>query len=95
MNTQSSTGADPGDSEGPAEATRRFLVRAGSVNAVRRALHRAPGGARVLGRYDRETIECEHTMDDRSFARNWPILVSRLGKSGLSIVPRHARGIRP
>ena len=44
----------------------RFFVKAGSVNAVRKALARAPGGARVVGRYDRETIECAHTMDAHS-----------------------------
>lgn len=69
-----------------AELAARFLVRAPSVNAVRRALGRAPGGARVVGRYDRETIECSHTMDENSLARHWPILVSRLSKAGLSVV---------
>ena len=64
----------------------RFLVRAGSVNAVRRALGRAPGGARVVGRFDRETIECSHTMDEHSFQRHWPVIVSRLAKAGLKIV---------
>lgn len=68
----------------------RFLVRAESVNAVRRALGRAPGGARVVGRFDRETIECSHTMDEHSFQRHWPVIVSRLEKAGLSVVPRKA-----
>jgi len=58
-------------------------VRAKSVSAVRRALHRAPGGARVVGRYDREKIECLHTMDEHSYRRHWPIIVSRLEKAGL------------
>lgn len=40
----------------------RFFVRAGSVNEVRRALGRSPGGVRVVGRFDRETIEVRHTM---------------------------------
>jgi hypothetical protein len=66
----------------------RFFVRAGSVNEVRRALGRAPGGVRVVGRFDRETIEVRHTMDERSLARYWPILKSRLGKAGLSVVER-------
>ena len=66
----------------------RFYVKAGSVNAVRKALGRAPGGARVVGRFDRETIECSHTMDERSFGRHWPVLVSRLEKAGLSVVDR-------
>jgi hypothetical protein len=66
----------------------RFYVRARSVNAVRKALGRAPGGARILGRYDRETIECTHTMEVHSFGRIWPILVSRLEKAGLTVVPR-------
>ncbi len=66
----------------------RFYVRARSVNAVRRALGRAPGGVRVMGRYDRETIECAHTMDAHSLSRHWPIVVSRLGKAGLSVVAR-------
>jgi hypothetical protein len=64
----------------------RFLVRAASVNEVRRALGRAPGGVRVLGRFDRDTIEVRHTMDDRSLAKNWPVLKSRLAKAGLSVV---------
>ncbi len=41
----------------------RFYVRAGSINAVRKALARAPGGARVVDLFDRETIECSHTME--------------------------------
>jgi hypothetical protein len=82
------TTKDDGAAERPAESSRRFYVRAPSVSSVRRSLHRAPGGARVLGRYDRETIECTHTMDENSFGRNWPIIVSRLGKAGLRVVPR-------
>ncbi len=66
----------------------RFYVRAKSVNAVRKALGRAPGGARVVGRFDRETIECLHTMDAHSFSRHWPVLVSRLESAGLAIVAR-------
>jgi hypothetical protein len=66
----------------------RFFVRASSVNAVRRALDRAPGGARVIGRYDRETIECSHTMAAHSLSRHWPILLSRLDKAGLAVVDR-------
>ncbi|APW63258.1 hypothetical protein [Paludisphaera borealis] len=66
----------------------RFYVLAPSVNAVRRALFRAPGGAKVVGRHDRETIACSHTMDAHSLARHWSILVSRLGKAGLRVVPR-------
>jgi hypothetical protein len=69
---------------------RRFYVLAPSVNSVRRALFRAPGGARVVGRHDRETIACTHTMDAHSFARHWPILVSRLDKAGLRVVSRPA-----
>jgi hypothetical protein len=65
-----------------------FFVRASSVNAVRRALDRAPGGARVIGRYDRETIECGHTMAAHSLSRHWPILLSRLDKAGLTVVDR-------
>lgn len=66
----------------------RFFVKAASVNEVRRALGRAPGGVRVIGRFDRETIEVRHTMDQHSLARTWPILRSRLGKAGLAIVER-------
>jgi hypothetical protein len=66
----------------------RFFVKASSVNAVRRALERAPGGARVIGRFDRETIECSHTMDAHSLARHWPVLLSRLEKAGLVVVDR-------
>jgi hypothetical protein len=66
----------------------RFFVRASSVNAVRRALDRAPGGARVIGRHDRETIECVHTMSAHSLSRHWPVLLSRLEKAGLTVVDR-------
>lgn len=66
----------------------RFFVKAGSVNAVKRALGRAPGGVTVIGRYDRETIECGHTMDERSMSRHWAVILSRLGKEGLKVVPR-------
>jgi hypothetical protein len=62
-----------------------FTVQAPSINAVRRALHRAPGGARVVGRHDRATILCTHTMDEHSLARHWPVIVSRLEKAGLRI----------
>ena len=73
----------------------RFYVRAASVNAVRRALGRAPGGVRVVGRYDRETIECTHTMDEHSLGRHWAVIVSRLAKAGLSVVARNPPGSRP
>jgi hypothetical protein len=66
----------------------RFLVKANSVNAVRRALGRAPGGVRVVGRFDRETIECVHTMEAHSLSRHWPVVLSRLAKAGLSVVRR-------
>ena len=66
----------------------RFFVRAESVNAVRRALGRAPGGVRVVGRFDRETIECRHTMDDHSLFRHWPVILSRLHAAGLQVVER-------
>ncbi len=66
----------------------RFFVKAASVNAVRKALDRAPGGARVIGRFDRDTIECDHTMEAQSLARHWPIVLSRLGKAGLVVVDR-------
>ena len=66
----------------------RFYVRAGSINAVRKALDRAPGGARVVGRFDRETIECSHTMEAHSLGRHWPVLLSRLAKAGLTVVDR-------
>ena len=47
----------------------RFLVRAKSVNAVRKALGASPGrGVRVIGRFDRETIECVHTMEAHSLS---------------------------
>ncbi|WP_435005820.1 hypothetical protein P12x_003588 [Tundrisphaera lichenicola] len=64
----------------------RFRVKAPSLNAVRKALERAPGGARVLGRFDRETIECVHTMSAHSLSRHWPVLLSRLDKAGLSVI---------
>lgn len=67
---------------------RRFFVKAPSVSAARRALFRAPGGARVVGRHDRETIECSHTMDQRSFNRHWPIILGRLENHGLGVTSR-------
>ena len=70
----------------------RFYVRARSVNAVRRALYRAPGGARVVGRFDRDTIECQHTMDGHSYRRYWQVIASRLEKAGLVVVARHEFG---
>jgi hypothetical protein len=73
----------------------RFFVRAASINAVRRALDRAPGGARVIGRFDRETIECGHTMAAQSFSRHWPVLLSRLHKAGLSVVDRPGASTLP
>ena len=73
------------------EVDRRFFVRASSVNAVRKALFRAPGGAEVVGRYDRETIECLHTMDAHSLHRHWPVILSRLEKADLLVVPRPLR----
>ncbi len=74
--------------KGEMDQDRRFYVRAASVSVVRRALDRAPGGARVVGRHDRETILCSHTMDGHSFSRHWRVIVSRLGKAGLVVVPR-------
>ncbi len=73
----------------------RFYVRAASVNAVRRALGRAPGGVWVVGRYDRDTIECSHTMEAHSLSRHWPIILSRLAKAGLSVVARDSPGAGP
>jgi hypothetical protein len=73
----------------------RFYVRAPSVNAVRRALGRAPGGVRVSGRFDRETIEVTHTMNERSLARHWPVILGRLGRAGLEVVPRPGGGAGP
>lgn len=64
----------------------RFFVRATSVNQVRRALDRAPGGAQVIGRYDRDLIECGHTMSNQSYSRHWPILLSRFEKAGIDVV---------
>ena len=66
----------------------RFYVKAPSVNAVRRALGRAPGGARVVGRFDRETIECLHTMNEHSLSRHWAVVVSRVEGAGLAVVER-------
>ncbi|MDB5349007.1 MAG: hypothetical protein JWN86_254 [Planctomycetota bacterium] len=66
----------------------RFFVRAPSVNAVKRALGRAPGGVKVIGRYDRETIECSHTMESHSLARHWRVILSRLSKEGISVVEK-------
>jgi len=67
---------------------RRFYVRAPSISAVRRALFRAPGGAKVMGRHDRATILCSHTMDEHSLRRHWPVIKSRLEKAGLVLIER-------
>lgn len=72
-----------------------FYVRAPSINAVRRSLHRAPGGARVVGRHDRVTILCTHTMDRHSLARHWPVILSRLAKAGLAVVARPGSQAEP
>ncbi len=63
----------------------QFYVKAPSINAVRRALNRAPGGVRVIGRHDRETIACEHTMHLHSYQRHWPIILERLRHHNLEI----------
>ena len=59
----------------------RALTRSGVPSFVR-------GGARVVGRQDRETILCVHTMDEHSLARLWPVILSRLAKAGLAVVPQ-------
>ena len=66
----------------------RFFVQAASINQVRKALNRAPGGAQVIGRFDRQVIECGHTMSTQSMARHWPVLLSRFEKAGLCVVDR-------
>ncbi len=50
------------------------------------------GRSAVVGRHDRATIQCTHTMDEHSLGRHWPVIVSRLGKAGLAVVPRPAKG---
>jgi hypothetical protein len=73
------------------DADRSFYVRAPSINAVRRALHRAPGGVRVVGRHDRDTVLCNHTMDGHSLSRHWRVIVSRWAKAGMAVVARPPR----
>jgi hypothetical protein len=46
---------------------------------------------RVVGRHDRETILCTHTMDEHSLFRHWPVIMSRLAKAGLAVVARPPR----
>ncbi len=87
-----SAAAGEGAIAADALARLRFYVAAPSVSAVRKALFRAPGGARVVGRFDRETIECAHTMNAHGFGRHWAVLVSRLEKAGLRVVPRPPTG---
>lgn len=66
----------------------RFFVAAPSVNAVKRALGKSPpGGVTVVGRAEGGLIECRHTMDERSLARHWAVILSRLGKAGLKVTP--------
>src|SRR5262249_37645446 len=72
--------------ESEMERDRRVYVLAPSVSAGRRALHREHGGARVIGRHDRTTIVCRHTMDEHSRERHWPVIVSRLTKAGLTVL---------
>jgi hypothetical protein len=86
---------DDGNGERDAQAGGRFCVRAPSVNAVRRALYRAPGGVKVVGRQDRETILCIHTMDEHSLARHWPVILSRLHKAGLGVVTSGKGSVTP
>ena len=74
------------------ETGRQFYVRAPSVNAVRRALHRAPGGVKVVGRHDRDTILCNHTMAEHSLGRHWPVILRRLAKAGLQVELRQVSG---
>ena len=87
MNNSRDEGFEKRETE-PDHSERRFYVRAPSVNSVRRALFRAPGGAKVVGRHDRATILCSHTMDEHSLGRHWPVIKSRLEKAGLAIVER-------
>ena len=44
-----------------------------------------------MGRHDRETILCTHTMDGHSLGRHWQVIVSRLAKAGLAVVARPPR----
>ena len=46
----------------------------------------------MVGRFDRDTIECQHTMDGHSYRRHWPVIASRLEKAGLVVVARHEFG---
>ena len=66
-------------------------MRAPSVSAVRRALIGRLAGRGSIGRHDRETILCRHTMDGHSFSRHWKVIVSRLTKAGLAVVARTPR----
>jgi hypothetical protein len=93
MNNAHDIRDEPG-SERSAREEGRFYVVAPSVSAVRRALYRAPGGARVVGRHDRTTVLCTHTMDSHSLARHWPVILSRLARAGLKIAssPEPNRG---
>ena len=42
----------------------------------------------MVGRFDRDTIECQHTMEGHSYRRHWPVIISRLEKAGLVVVER-------
>jgi hypothetical protein len=87
MNNTTDNSSDTPETDHDRSA-RRFYVRAPSVSSVRRVLYRAPGGARVLGRFDRATIVCSHTMDAHSLTRHWPVIKSRIEKAGLALVVR-------
>jgi hypothetical protein len=87
MNDNTDKGSEKREID-PDRLDRRFYVRAPSISSVRRALYRAPGGAQVIGRFDRTTILCSHTMDEHSFRRHWPVIRSRIEKAGLALVER-------
>ena len=73
----------------PDRSDRRFYVRAPERQpACKPELFSAPGGVKVMGRHDRTTILCSHTMDRHSFNRHWPVIKSRLEKAGLAVVER-------
>jgi hypothetical protein len=44
-----------------------------------------------VGRHDRDTVLCNHTMDGHSLSRHWRVIVSRLAKAGLAVVARPPR----
>ena len=88
MNVESNK--DDGGGESPAAPSRRFFVKAGSVNAVRRALYRSSGRGPRGGTLRSGDNRVLAHNGWQSMIKNWPIIESRLEKAGLEVSPAPA-----